>query len=364
MSLDDLPARDSNSELAALAESVFELAVAELAQFAVQKKDRNDYGSDFQLEAQHSGGMTNYRVHVQLKGTRAKGNRDGSVSVSIARKNLNYLLRQAHSIYVCYHEPTKGLLVRTAESVFREVGHQHDGGQAQNSLTIRFAAPFDHNFQAALHARTVAASTTLRDDRLQWIMMEPDHFYEKVIANVPSITVPEAPEEAFICLESLFNQGQDEVISKAFGQFAAALGLGSSNLIYAYLSEINLAMRHRRFDRSRVQEAILFLEKIEQDPAGVLYCQANGYSALGQIDNAKRYYRQAIEKLGGQNPHLEAMCWKNLGTAIEQEGDQAEACKCYESAIRHEPQLMEAHMALALARVKVHELDSALKHFR
>jgi tetratricopeptide (TPR) repeat protein len=74
-------------------------------------------------------------------------------------------------------------------------------------------------------------------------------------------------------------------------------------------------------------------------------------------------YRQAISTSAGGDAHLEAMCWKNLGTAIEQEGNQPEANSCYELAIQLEPQQMEAHMALGMASLKAGELESALEHF-
>jgi hypothetical protein len=198
-----------------------------------------------------------------LKGTKAQENCDGSVSVSVARTNLNYLLRQANSIYVCFHEPTNRLLVRSAEDIYRQVEHLDGNRKSPAKVAIRFSTAFDLQFQTALHARTVAQLSTLRDDRLRWVTSEPVDFPDQVITNIPSITVPSDESEAFEVLETLYKQGHDAVISKAFGQFAASMGLDNSNLIYAYLSEINLAMRHREFDRQRVRDAILFLNGIE-----------------------------------------------------------------------------------------------------
>jgi len=83
-------------------------------------------------------------------------------------------------------------------------------------------APFDAQFQSGLRAKTVAASSANRDDRL--------------------------------ALRSLYERGQDDVISKAFEQFSACFGLDSPGMTYAYLSEINLAMRRKPFNRERVSE--------------------------------------------------------------------------------------------------------------
>jgi tetratricopeptide (TPR) repeat protein len=97
--------------------------------------------------------------------------------------------------------------------------------------------------------------------------------------------------------------------------------------------------------------------------ADVLYCRANAHGALRQTDEAQHLYRQAIDKAGGGNPRLAAQCWKNLGTEIETAGDHAEARRCYERALSLAPDLMEAHMALAMSHKNGGNLDRALQHF-
>lgn len=364
MSLDDFPTRDNNSELAALAESKFDRVVVEAGQFVVQQKDRCDYGTDFQIEATQSGDMTNYRVHVQVKGTNKTANRDGSISISVARKNLNYMLSQANSLYVCYHAPTDALLVRSAEDVFRDAERRGEAWRRQDSLTIHFRVPFDANFQSNIRARTVAASTTQRDDRLRWVATHPNKFPEEVATNIATIVVPESPDEAFSALQSLYEQGEDEVISKAFEQFSACFGPKKQMLLNAYLSEINLAMRGKQFNRERVRTAISLLEALQTEGrADVTYCRANGHCALGERNEAKRLYREAIQLAAGGNPHLEAMCCKNLGSEIELEGDHVEARRCYESSLKLSPGLMEAHMALALSYCNAGDLETSLHHF-
>jgi tetratricopeptide (TPR) repeat protein len=364
MSLDNFPTRDDNSQLSAQAETIFERAVVDAGHFVVQQRDRHDYGSDFQIEATHLGSVTNFRVHVQLKATDKAPNKDGSVSISVSRTNLNYMLSQPNSVYVCYHAPTNSLLVRSAEDVFRDAEHQDEQWRSQESVTVRFVAPFNQEFQANLRARTVATSTTQRNERLLWVTTPPDKYPEEVATNVPTIAVPDAPRDAFHCLESLYQRGQDDVISKAFEQFLACIGPDNPGLVYAYLSEINLAMRGKGFNSERVNAAIRFIENARKDNvADALYCRANGHSALGQRDDSKRLYLEAIQKADGANSHLEAQCWKNLGSDIEKEGDQAEANRCYEKALLLAPQLMEAHMALAISFYKSGDLESALRHF-
>ncbi len=267
MSLDDFPKRDDNSELAEAAESEFAKRVRDVGKFVVQQRDRRDYGTDFQIEARLAGGMTNYRVHAQVKGTDKAANRDGSVSIAVERRNLNYLLSQPHSIYVCYHRPTEALLVRSAEDVYRDAEHRGEAWWTQDALTIRFRAPFDATFQATLHARVVATCATLRDDRLHWVAQPPDRYHEKILTSVPTIHVPESPREASAVLLSLYERHENAVISKAFKQFVACLGAKNPRLIYAYLAEIDLAMRGEPFDRKRVEAAIAFIDAIQEREA-------------------------------------------------------------------------------------------------
>ena len=308
--------------------------------------------------------MTNYRVHAQLKGTDKGKNRDGSISISVALKNLHYMLSQANFIYVCYHAPTDTLLVRSAEDVFRDAEHRGEEWRSQATLTIRFRAPFDVDFQLSLRARTVAASTTMRDDRLRWVATPPDRFHQEVQTHVPVIHVPESPKDAFHVLQVLYERNADEVISKAFEQFSACFGAEDDRLALAYLSKINLAMRHQAFDRARVTAGIKFLETMRAcDQPSTLYCRANGHFALDQKDEAKRLYRDAIRELNGSNPDLEAQCWKNLGSVIELDGEHDEARHCYEQALKQAPNLMEAHFALALSHRDSGDLQAALDHF-
>jgi tetratricopeptide (TPR) repeat protein len=364
MSLDDFPIWDPNSELNVQAEAAFEHSVVEAGQFVIQQRDRRDYGTDFQLAAKRSGSMTNFRVHAQLKGTSKAANKDSSISVPVDRTNLNYMLSQPNSIYVCYYVSTRALFVRSAEDVFRDAEHDGEGWRRQDSLTVRFLAPFDSQFQSGLRAKTVAASSASRVDRLNWAVTPPDRFPAEVAVNIPTIVVPESPDEAFDALCSLYERGQDDVISKAFEQFSACFGPDDPRLTYAYLSEINLAMRRKRFNRERVSAAIDFIKRSRPDDgADALYCRANGHSALQQTEEAKRLSRESIRKAADDNSHLTAQCWKNLGTELEQVGYHSEARHCYERAIALSPDLMEAHMALAISHRNAGNLETGLHHF-
>jgi tetratricopeptide (TPR) repeat protein len=363
MSIDDFPNRDSNSELATLAESKFEAAVVRSNCLLVQRQDRKDYGTDFQLEATINGGATNFRVHVQLKGTAKKSNRDGSISISVERTNLNYLLSQSNSIYVCYHAPTDRLLYRFVHDVYREAEHRGGSWRSKPTVTINLRDEFTPEFQARLANLTIAIGRSGRSERLSWVATPSEQFPSSVLKQVPTITVPESADAAFNVLMELYESNQDAVISRAFDQFVAVLGLNDDRLLYAFLAEINLAMCYEPFDASRVKAGIERLESLmESGDPDIAYCLANASSAIKEFDRAKSLFGDLLERKDIP-ANLKAMVLKNLGTILELEENHEDARRCYHEALDHEPNLMEAHYALAMAFYHDGELEKAISHF-
>jgi hypothetical protein len=82
MSIDDLPIRHVSHELADQAVDEFRNSIRREPHFVFQAADKNDFGTGVQLEAKIARGLTNFRLHVQVKGTEAQPNSDGTVSVS------------------------------------------------------------------------------------------------------------------------------------------------------------------------------------------------------------------------------------------------------------------------------------------
>jgi hypothetical protein len=119
-SLDEFPQCGDTHDTAESAETAFRAAIDQHKLFVIQQEDRRDYGTDLQIEARDGNSATNFRTHIQLKGTTSETNRDGSVSISVTRISFNYLLSQQKSIYVCYHIPSNQLFAQYAEDVYRE----------------------------------------------------------------------------------------------------------------------------------------------------------------------------------------------------------------------------------------------------
>lgn len=103
-------------------------------------------------------------------------------------------------------------------------------------------------------------------------------------------------------------------------------------------------------DIELIQEGIniykIFLEK-KQHVDHALFNIANGYYALGKINpkpitdenfqEAKRYYREALEKTEGDEDLLTRI-WTNLGNCYDNIGRTVEAIECYENTLKTNPE--------------------------
>ncbi len=364
--LDDLPNRGQPQGIETKAILAFRNAISSGDLFQIQS-DLADYGADFQIEALDGSKVTNFRVQVQVKGSTSEANRDGSVSVSVDRTNLNYLISQPNSIYVCWHTPTDLLLVAYADEVFYGYSAHGKDIEAQASITVRFRIPFDREFQKKLSARVLAQGRSDRDDRLQWGVTPPDQLHTKIRDTAPLIEVPTDPEKAYEVLRKLIDKGQDAVISRAFDRFVATLkGAGPSALVPVYLAEINLGITGQAFDETRVRDGIQLLHEVKgiSTEASYHFCVGNGFLALKMLDEAREaFVRTQVFADESGDFDISAQASKNLGTVMEDLGSLDTARACYERALELNPVLPEAHWALGLWFGKFgNEPERALSH--
>lgn len=365
---DDLPKRDRNRATEAKAEQAFQSLLVESDAFILQSADRKDYGTDCQIEVVEHDRATNVRLHVQLKGSERPLNADGSMSVEIARANLNYLLAHPLSFYVAYHAPTGSLRFCSAESVLRRYEHGGKDWTAQQTLTVTFieALTPEYLIRLAQLARTTA--NVARDRRLEQLTAEPGEAARLIRRAVPDVHVPENPLAAARLLEELYARDDDDVISAAFDRFASVIGNENDRMGPAFMAEINLMMAGRGQHPARVHAAIdHFRAKLDggRYTAGSLhYTIGNALSALGDEQGAKASYEEALADpaLRG-NPDLLAQVFKNLGTSFERLGQQDAAIALYYEALRLRPDLAEAHNALGNHLVQVGRFEEALEHF-
>lgn len=365
---DDLPKRDLNRRIQERSEIAFRNSITDSDLFSLQSEDRYDYGTDFQIEASDPGVMTNVRVHVQLKGTLKEKNSDGSVSVSIERKNLNYLAMPPGSVFVCFHIPSQQLLVRWVDDVIGEYEHGGKCWDRQSTVTVKFKENFDEGFQETLRKYAIASAKGSRDHRIEFATLPPEHLSAFVEERAFDVPVPADAARAEDILVELYNSGHDRTISQSFGRFQAVLGPSNAKFVFAYMAEINLGINGKKCNKSRIEEGVeVILGAVDGSvfsPGTLQYCVGNGWLAIGEYEKAKDAYLLALGLLGNADrAHVAARCCKNLGTAIEKLDDREEAYRCYVRALELDPGLAEAHFALALWHLRVGgNLDDALEH--
>ncbi|WP_024531330.1 DUF4365 domain-containing protein, partial [Serratia fonticola] len=243
--LDDLPKRHKNHVTESKAEAAFQNLLSNSEDFVLQASDRKDYGTDCQIEVIDHESATNVRIHVQLKGTEGSLNADGSVSVEIRRSNLNYLLMQPHSFFVCYHVPTDTLRFCSADAMIRRYDHLGQNWTQQQTLTVSFLEILTDARLKSLAALAISGAASLRDSRVMQTTARPKDLPGIIKVTRPDLHVPEDEAQAAAILSSLYESGADDVISAAFEKFASILPRDHDAMIFCYMAEINLGMAER-----------------------------------------------------------------------------------------------------------------------
>ncbi len=120
---------------------------------------------------------------------------------------------------------------------------------------------------------------------------------------------------------------------------------------------VNVAMNGGPVNRHYLDLAIAVWKNDEPAEfmarAGRLYCLGNALYVLKRYDEAIASYRAAVEI----HPTF-AECWKNLGSAYHDSGDDAQARVAYEQALKIEPRKFEGLYSLATLLIR-HLADPA-----
>lgn len=364
----ELPRRDRNHEIEDEALAAFNTRLVESGCFILQASDRKDYGTDCQIEMIASGQATNVRVHVQIKGTERALNSDGSLSVEIQRTNLNYLLMQPYSFYVCYHLPTCSLRICPAASVLRRYEQSGKQWMEQHTLTVTFNEEMTVERLQRLASLARLGAVSSRDKRIAQTAANPGNLPKAILRSVPEVHVPEDSAQAGALLRELYEKNADDVISAGFDKFAAVLGADNELMSFAFMSEINLGMESQSEHASRIEDGIAFFQsrigKGRFRDASLHYTVANAFSALHDEEQAIAAYQNALadpEIL--TMPDLAAQIHKNLGTSFERLGEADKAVEQYRKALELDPNLPEAHTAMGNHFVHIGCYEDALSHF-
>lgn len=365
--LDDFPKRDQNHVNDTMAKTAFEAFIASSDVVLKQGSDDNDYGSDYQLEIVHDGMATNVRLQVQLKGTAADLNADGSVSISVKRSNLNYLLMSPGSLYVCFHIPTNMLKVTSAQSVLAQYRNTGKDWQSQKSVTVNFTETLTDQRLIRVVSLIRLSSLDARNRRVAHSNIDDNDMVDYARASQTIYEVSEDIDSATKQLMNLYRSNQTEIISTAYERFKAILGEEHPAMIYCWMAEIDLASANKIFDHHRIELGILKMKALSlingKEDAGLHYSIGNGFAALNDFNGALNEYEIAFE-LNKQsiNDELMAMIYKNMGGNYAALENEKQAVECYLLALEHNPHLAEAHYALGLYYHNTGQFEMALEH--
>ncbi len=251
----------------------------------------------------------------------------------------------------------------------REYEHGGNRWGNQKTVTVKFKDGFDHDFQRTLKEYAVVCAKAARDHRLNFTTQPPvniSSFPEKGEIDLP---VPTNQEQAEEMLAELYNGGHDRTISRSFDKFRAILGPSKEKLMHAYMAEFNLGVNGRECNRSRIVEGIeVILGAVnggDFSPGTLLYCVGNGWFALEEYEKARDAYNSALFLIdqANVNSDISSQCCKNLGAAMEKLNMPDAAHELYTFALELDPNLAEAHFALALwYNRKNADLNCALEH--
>lgn len=364
----DLPERDNNRRIQELSEFAFQAAISESGEFVIQSADNADYGTDYLVEATAEGMMTNIRVHIQLKGTACPKNADGSVSLSVKRTTLNYLLMQPGALFVCFHLPERQLLVRRVDDVIQDYQHRNTNWMNQTTVTVRFSDEFSPHFQSNFKDYMISYAKKARDHRLNVLVGPPEHILSQLEEAEIDLPIPAAPQRASDLLSELYENGKDRTISHLFDKFSVILDPASPKFLPAYMAEINLGLNQHEHDKNRIRSGIdrmlFFLSGNIFSNDSLLYCLGNAWLVLHEHEKAERAYSEALDLMNQSDPsNLAAQCCKNFGTVMENLDRHKEAHELYSCALKLDPNLPEAHFAIALWYYRHgNDLDRTLEH--
>jgi len=113
--------------------------------FEVRDETQHDVGIDLFIELKSKNENINLRFPIQLKAARGlKKNRDGSISLQVKTRNVQYLMNDGlPAYYVLYHKQEDVFYHKRAQDVARMLKEKYPDGKLPASCTIKFDQRFD-----------------------------------------------------------------------------------------------------------------------------------------------------------------------------------------------------------------------------
>lgn len=152
----DLPLSNPKEELETISKTLL-LPLFIPSQFEVRSEDYRDKGIDLHIELKAANKYTNFRFVVQLKATETKKeNTDGSVSLQVRTKNINYLLNNpGPAYYILYFKNTDTFYYENLNDFVRVLSEKQIDWQKQETHVLHFFKTLTPAAITAIHKETL-----------------------------------------------------------------------------------------------------------------------------------------------------------------------------------------------------------------
>jgi len=258
--------------------------------------------------------------------------------------------------------PRKPVFVYVLPSVSREANQQKFVQEVEKS-SFRTCRPISSPNVLAREVRASFLDEFARCFRNAW--SKPQLMPLPAISNADLLrsSLPVLLNDARPFLHDLYTKGHDTSIHVLRELLIARFGDDPDVMNYLHMATVNLAMEGYKISADELQAAISFWDSEaavrSYAASSRYYNQGNAFAALGQHFAAIGKFKLALEA-----DKTCARCWKNLGSEYEATDRIDDAEACYRKALKHDPKLFEANLALGQLLIRHrHDSQGALSVF-
>lgn len=287
--------------------------------FILRQYTERDYGFDLIIEVLYEGNPSNWTTVIQVKSIGNGVKLDGSISRSVGRINLAYMLSSAQSLYLIYHRTTDKIWYRFAHQVLRDCCVKKGTKWiVQDSVTVRCYDSIDDSSIVDLHRVLVDRFSREKAARTRY----PDYdSFLRQIEDFPDGQPPPVEAIETLARETLthLTRGQRSASEAKYTvaverlDDAHRLAMGTGDRLLRARTELALGgvlVFLGQFSRGEqfLTSAVAILSTEDDNDSRIYLANAYGNLAvlqqyMGRLEKSRTFLGQAIvilEDLGGE----------------------------------------------------------------
>lgn len=244
-----------------------------------------DFGVDVTIEVLAGGSATNARAFTQIKGrTGLKENANGSVSLSLEVKNINYLLRGSSPMCFLYTPESKAIRYVWIRDEVKRIEATTPTWREQQTVSLHFTRRLESSAFADIADRILSESQLMRSVQTTLVRLSER---ESVQLRVqPGDLTVSAPDENARLLETsgfvIVSSGFPSKAEELYGTLGPDDRTAKVRLVHAYA--LFSMGRYIQADAA-LSEIVLAPDNLDSDDAQFCsYLQASADYAAGRLD--------------------------------------------------------------------------------